>query len=207
MMKKFNDLPEGTPMKKPAFTMIELIFVIIVIGILAVLAMPRMDRDLRQGAKDNILSAIRYTQHLALVDDKTDPEDNNWQANLWNINFQSDGSYYTISSNSIAALDPVNGKKMDGTSTGSPNVLIGKKYGITTIAITVGCGIATGTTTALDIAFDNLGRPFRGVSTAINNYDSYVTQDCTLTFSAPNAFPGDPIVISISRETGYVSGD
>ena len=62
-----------------AFTMLELVFVIVVLGILAALALPRMDRDLRQEAKDNILSAIRYTQHLALMDNKTNPLDANWQ--------------------------------------------------------------------------------------------------------------------------------
>lgn len=60
-------------MKHPAFTMIELVFVIVVLGILSALAMPRIDRDLRQEAKDNILSSIRYTQHLALIDEKTNP--------------------------------------------------------------------------------------------------------------------------------------
>jgi len=58
---------------KSAFTMIELILVIVVLGILAALAMPRVDRDSRQEAADNILSAIRYTQHLALMDNKTNP--------------------------------------------------------------------------------------------------------------------------------------
>ena len=59
--------------------MIELVMVIVVLGILAVLAMPRLDRDLRQEAGDNILSAIRYTQHMALMDDVTNPNDNEWQ--------------------------------------------------------------------------------------------------------------------------------
>jgi len=49
-------------MKHSAFTMIELVLVIVVLGILAALAMPRLERDLRQEAKDNLLSAIRYTQ-------------------------------------------------------------------------------------------------------------------------------------------------
>jgi len=40
---------------KNAFTMVELLFVIIVIGILASLAMPRLDRDNKQEASDNKL--------------------------------------------------------------------------------------------------------------------------------------------------------
>ena len=201
-----------------AFTMIELVFVIVVLGILAALALPRMDRDLRQEAADNILSSIRYTQHLALNDDKTDPFVGDWQKSLWTIRFASDGDHYTIGSDTNrlgninkteAAIDPINGKYMyNNTATPqndeSPNIFLNKKYGITTIAITAGCGNPAGTAiSTLHIAFDNLGRPFRGVSGATNNYDRYVTQDCNLTFSAANAFPGNPIVITISRETGY----
>ena len=200
-----------------AFTMLELVFVIVVLGILAALALPRMDRDLRQEAADNILSAIRYTQHLALNDDKTNPFVSDWQKSLWTIRFSSNGDHYTIGSDVNregnidkieAAVDPLNGKYIYNNSSApqsdeSPDIFLNKKYGITTIAITSGCGIATGTTESLHIAFDNLGRPFRGVSIATNNYDRYVNQDCILTFSAENAFPGEPIDINISRETGY----
>ena len=73
--------------KKEAFTMLELVFVIVVLGILAALALPRIDRDLRQEAGDNILSAIRYTQHLALNDDKINPSINDWQKSLWQVRF------------------------------------------------------------------------------------------------------------------------
>lgn len=201
-----------------AFTMIELVFVIVVLGILTALAIPRLERDIRQEAADNILSAIRYTQHLALIDNKTDPFLNDWQKSLWTIRFSSDGDHYTIGADvdrlgnidkGEAAIDPTNGKYIYNNSTApqadeSPNIFLNEKYGITTIAITSGCGNPFGTATAtLHIAFDNLGRPFRGVSGATNNYDRYVNQDCILTFSAVNDFPGNPIEISISRETGY----
>jgi len=203
---------------RKAFTMIEFVFVIVVIGILAALSLPRLDRDLRQGAADNILSAIRYTQHLALNDNKTNPFISDWQKSLWSIRFSSNGDHYTIGSDmdrqgnidkTEAAIDPLNGKYIYNNSTTpqpdeSPNIFLNKKYGITNIAITGGCGNSVNTNiTTLHIAFDNLGRPFRGISAATNNYDRYVTQDCTLTFSASNAFPGDPIVITISQETGY----
>lgn len=201
-----------------AFTMIELVFVIVVLGIIASLALPRMDRDLRQEAADNILSAIRYTQHLALNDDKTNPFINDWQKSLWTIRFSNDGDHYTIGSDmdregnidkAEAAIDPVNGKYMYNNSANpqadeSSNIFLNKKYGITTIAITAGCTNTAGTAiSTLHIAFDNFGRPFRGVSAATNNYDRYVNQDCNLTFSATNTFPDEPIVINISRETGY----
>jgi len=112
-------------MKRNAFTMLELVLVIVVMGILASMAIPRMERDTRQEVADNILSAIRYTQHLALMDDKTDPTDVKWQMLLWHIRFShytlTNGDkrwFYTISSNSDhnenvdkneTAIDPQNG--------------------------------------------------------------------------------------------------
>lgn len=173
-------------MKKPAFTMLELVFVIVVLGILAALAMPRLDRDLRQEAKDNILSAIRYTQHLALMDDKTVPG-TAWQANLWNIAIGS--SSYTISSGGTAALDPVNGQAMDGTS---PNTQIGKKYSVNG---------ASGCTT---IGFDNLGRPFTSMTGS--TYTGYMDSDCTMTITFAQSGLTD-LNITIAAETGRVSAN
>jgi len=48
---------KNTKMQNSAFTLLELVFVILVLGILTALAIPRIDRDLRQEAADNILSA------------------------------------------------------------------------------------------------------------------------------------------------------
>ena len=189
MMKSIINPSEGTKMKKSAFTMLELVFVIVVLGILAALALPRMDRDLRQEAADNVLSAIRYTQHLALNDDKTNPFDSTWQSELWNISFAANGSNYTVLSDGNFASDPTNGKLMDGTSTGSPNTQLQTKYGINSIS---GCNI---------IAFDHLGRPFTAVSGAGNDYGNYMSGDCNLTVSSP-AFDSN-ITIEIKTETGY----
>jgi len=187
--EKFIDFSKGTQMKKkPAFTMIELVLVIVVLGILAALVMPRLDRDLRQEAKDNILSAIRYTQHLALIDDKTVPG-TAWQANLWKISFNSNTSY-TISSGSTIALDPINGKAMDGTS---PNTLIGKKYSVDGV---------TGTCTT--VGFDNLGRPFTSFSGS--SYAGYRATDCNIVISFEQSGITD-LTITIAAETGYVSGN
>jgi prepilin-type N-terminal cleavage/methylation domain-containing protein len=75
------------------FTILELVFVIVVIGIISVLALPRLDRDNLQEAADQVLSHIRYTQHLAMQDDKFDPDDNDWFKGRWRIRFFEDLSF------------------------------------------------------------------------------------------------------------------
>ena len=202
-------------MKHSAFTMLELIFVIVVLGILSALAMPRLERDLRQEAKDNLLSAIHYTQHLALTDDKTNPNDGNWQKKLWMIQFVQFGGKlrYRIGADTNgggainkveAAIDPINGKYIYNNSTSlqsdeSPNIFIGKTYGINSLSLSGGC-------TSQHIAFDNLGRPFNGITTATNDYSKYMTSDCTMTFGFASSDLSD-LIITIAQETGYVSAN
>ena len=57
-------------MKKRAFTMIELVLVIVVVGILAAIMIPKLNRNASREAANQILTHIRYTQHLAMQDDK-----------------------------------------------------------------------------------------------------------------------------------------
>ncbi len=204
---------------KKAFTMLELVFVIVVLGILAALALPRLDRDIRQEAADNILSAIRYTQHLALNDDKTDPfpPNNDWQKSLWQIRFTGTTTLsYTIGSNmdydtggtnidkAESAIDPFNGKYMYNNAPSSPqddespNIFLTKKYGINSISF----NCPHGTTSPKHIAFDHLGRPHRGITTATNNYASYNNADCIITFGFETSDIAD-LVITIVQETGH----
>ena len=91
--------------------MIELVFVIIVIGILSATIIPRIQTNPLQEAAIQLVSDIRYTQHLALVDDKYDNNDRDsygrvkWFRERWQINFGAPGSAnskysYTIYSDS-----------------------------------------------------------------------------------------------------------
>ena len=54
-------IKKGNKMQKNAFTMIELVFAIVVLGILTAIGLPNIDKDNRQEAADIILSNIRYT--------------------------------------------------------------------------------------------------------------------------------------------------
>jgi prepilin-type N-terminal cleavage/methylation domain-containing protein len=78
---------------KKAFTLIELVFVIIVIGILSSIAMSSFNRPTLIEAANQVVSHLRYTQHLAMMDNKFDPNDPNWFKSRWQLFFaKTDGS-------------------------------------------------------------------------------------------------------------------
>jgi prepilin-type N-terminal cleavage/methylation domain-containing protein len=205
---------------KKAFTMIELVFVIVVMGIIAAVALPRFDSDNAQEAMDQILSDIRYTQHLALVDNVIDPTDLNWQRAFWSIHFEhcggASGWFYMVGSDSNyggdidkieAARDLRSGKPMfwkntddcsnGGDGTVSEKVFISKKFGINNITFAGGCAGGQ------YFGFDSFGRPHAGFTTsATPNYDSIMTNDCNMTFSFDNH---SNMTIQIRKETGYAS--
>lgn len=207
--------------EKKAFTMIELIMVIIVLGILAAVALPRLGRDLRQSAADNVLSAIRYTQHLALTDNKENPAKGNWQKTLWQIRFEhpTGGWIYKVGANNNggtninkneAAIDPANGKLLfssDGVmdSDESPNIFLERNFAITDVTFNDcknGRDKTLDTNTSMHIAFDYLGRPHRGVTKGGSNDSSTVVtnKDCLITFDVQDS---SSFAIQVDRETGY----
>jgi len=213
-----------TPLRT-GFTMIEFVMVIVVLGILAAMAMPRLDRDLEQEAADNILSHIRYTQHLALTDNKQKFNKAKWQQRFWRIVFSTctgtdryfmigadddmEGSSNAFFDKTEAATDPKNGKLYFWTngqscSTGgdkdtSEDIFISKKYGITAVQSSGSC---SNTASSMGhIGFDNLGRPHYGFSTSSTpDYSSLITSTCTFTFTLSD---GTTFSINVEPETGY----
>lgn len=79
---------------KKAFTIMELVFVIVVISILAAVIIPRIGSNKLHEAATQVVSHIRYTQHLAMVDDKFDATPGNeWYKKRWTIRFKKDLVY------------------------------------------------------------------------------------------------------------------
>jgi prepilin-type N-terminal cleavage/methylation domain-containing protein len=206
--------------KRKAFTMIELVFAIVAIGILASLAMPRISRDLINEASTNILADIRYTQHLALMDNKHMLDNPRWQRRWWKIGFEKcpTGIFETVSSDTNMggqinqgeeALDPSNGLPMDipnsicTTAGHNKRMLLTKSYGITAVVFGGGCATAPA-----HLAFDYLGRPHQGITNSLQpDYASYLDDDCTLTFTmstdADEDGTSDTFSIRITAETGH----
>jgi prepilin-type N-terminal cleavage/methylation domain-containing protein len=201
---------------KSAFTMIELVFVIVILGILASLAMGRMERDLKQEASESILSHIHLTQQLALRDNKhRSDNDVNWQRAYWQIYFDCDISCRYIVGSDInlntsiemaeSAIDPTDGKYLwndDGSDTNmSKKVLLENEFGIHTISPSAGC------LNSNSIAFDYIGRPYITIDSATNNFSTVISNDCNLTFTMStdedNDGSDDTFIITIESETGH----
>jgi type II secretory pathway pseudopilin PulG len=217
-LKKYQSNHHYRYSNRVAFTMLELVFVIMVLGILAALAMPRLDRDLKQEASDSILSDIRYTQHLALRDNKHSFNDPEWQKSFWKISFESCGSssglftgvgtdmdYEGDTDKTEAAIDPANGRPMfwtntdscanGGDATVSDRIFITKKYGIKSVAGAGGCNGVQ------HIGFDHLGRPHVSFSSSTTpDYASYMVSDCTFTFTMSD---DDTFAITVQAESGH----
>ena len=209
---------------KSAFTMIELVFVIVVLGILASLAMGRMDRDLKQEASETILSHIRLAQQLALRDNKhRSDNDANWQRAYWQFGFRACGtavayrvgSDISLGGNGVngigdteAAIDPIDGKYLrtascsENATDESSSVLITKKYGILNSGV-----VNSGGCPSRGISFDYLGRPHTNQTYNNADFSRIMLQDCNLTFTMQTDQDGiggnDNFTITVEAETGH----
>ena len=212
-----------------AFTLIEIIFVVVIIGILSAVIAPKVKRATIQEAADQIASHIRYTQQLALNDNKFNPTDSTWYKKRWQIVFSksnNSGNFwaYTIFSDQnsdgkpnktldIIAKNPLDPKKImsggySGTinytlSDASKSLTIGKKYDITNITFSNSCSINS----SKRLYFDYLGRPMYGAPHSLTkkyfagSSNRLVMQDCIITITNS---AGKSKNIVITPETGYV---
>ncbi|OHD98727.1 MAG: hypothetical protein A3E21_06585 [Sulfurimonas sp. RIFCSPHIGHO2_12_FULL_36_9] len=201
---------------KKAFTMMELIFIIIVIGILAAVVIPRTGSNKLHEAAIQVVSHIRYTQHLAMVDDKFDAADADWYKEKWQIRFRRNSgvSGYVIFSDSIntqgninngeRAIDPLTGEGIDGfLNYGDANLTA--TYGIKgdDTGIVQNCphdDASLVTSNRGVFAFDHLGRPYSGLSDATSVTDYLITDNCDLTLTDNS---GASVKIRVHPETGY----
>ena len=216
---------------KKAFTMLELVFVIVVMGILAAAIIPSTRANPIHEAAVQVLSHIRYTQHLAMMDDKYDAADANWYKKRWQILFSSNGSSgnamaYTIFSDTSGAstgnpdeaeiaINPSNpSQRMTGgqTSTVSLNIdnaafvgmnklNIGRSYGVTGLVFSASCSSGVGGSRRL--TFDHMGRPIKSnLSSNTQAYDANDLVQSNCDITMTHN-NGDTIVIRVEEETGY----
>ena len=214
---------------KKSFTMLELIFVIMIISILTAIVIPNTRANSLEEAAIQLRTHLRYTQHLSFINDTYDATDDEWYKKRWQLVFYEGADAdnkvaYTIFSDKAGsstgnpqeteiALNPLNRKqRMTGGYSGA-NALdirhtsfvgmkelnIGQKYGVISKRLGGGCSNSR-------ISFDYLGRPLKGDhDTMTSPYNSgssqrLITTNCTITLRDAT----ESIVIRIVPETGFV---
>jgi len=208
---------------KRAFTLMELVLVIVVIGIISAVMVPRMNNVQIDKAAQQVLAHIRYTQHLAMMDNQFDPTDSNWFKKRWQIRFQTKHSHivYTIYKDQDAdgagspeliqdtiATNPQNiNQKLtgrdDATNSGAYNkkMDLTKTYNIKAVSFSHCIG-------SKRIYFDYMGRAMAGDPASLdrqyyeeNHNKNYLIQnECKVTLTDEN---NNKATITIEPETGY----
>lgn len=174
---------------KKAFTLLELVFVIVIAGILAFVLIPKSSDTKLLESANQLISHIRYAQQLALNNDQFDPNDKDWYKKMWRIEFENNGTYKVwrgnVAQSNKIAPDPANpGQKLKDVQL---------KRGI----------IAKGS----KVIFDELGRVY-SEQAATKSYENKIEQNTTIKLckgSASSDCTGkEHIKLSIEPETGYI---
>ncbi len=169
------------------YSLLELVFVIVVIGTIASAIIPTNKADGLKEAAVQVASHIRYTQHLAIVNDKFNRADSHWYKKRWQIHFSNTLATkykwtYTIFSDYLGestgnpdpdeiAVNPLDAsKRLTGGYSGeyaihfdhheaTKDMNLGIRYNIIDVDFIGGCSISK---RSQRIFFDNLGRPYFG---------------------------------------------
>ena len=193
----------------------ELIVVILIVGILAVTVMSRFESSRLIPAQDQLVGHLRYTQHLAMNDDRYDPSNVLWHQERWQMLLSaptvsgdptreyalyvifSDRDHGGFPSTAEIAVSP-----LDSEALGTPTGQFPTYQGITKVSLHFGISdIAS--SCGSHIAFDQMGRPY-GFSGAHNNlYRDLLPTQCIITITHPDE--GDAR-ICIEPFTGYIHG-
>ena len=220
-------------MKKSAFTMLELVFVIVAIGILSAVFIPRFGQNKLSEAANQLISHIRYTQHLALMDDKYGENSagaTDWYKKRWQIVFSTADANannkpsYSIFSDKDAdgtvdpneiALNPIDKTKyLTGGVTGyaqldirNMSTFVGtKELNLGTKYNIDTISLSASCSTGTKIAFDHIGRPLKGPLTSYTS--PYDTAGGRGLITAPcditMTSSYGTVTIRIEPETGYV---
>ncbi len=202
---------------KKSFSLIELIFVMVFIGIITSIFIPKNNFSKLNLAADKIILYLKYTRYIAMLDNKYDINDEMWFKERWTLKFQNctqdvGGLYYVIfsdknhkgSPNKDECLkDPVTNKYLyshydcEASEDESKYILLTKEFGVTDVDIS-----CNSTSTIGQFSFGNDGKVYSRLGTTSNDIDKYeITDTCYI-----NMYDSyeNKITIAIEPKTGYI---
>lgn len=167
---------------KKAFTMIELVFVIVVIGILAAAIIPSLKDTKLSEDVIKFIANVRYAQHLSLVYDSFDTS-SNWYLKSYCMDL--------IGTNEIEI------NRDDGTGTKTPAIDASNSNKTLHVIFTGTTFAITSTKQFTRLCFDHLGRPMAD-SIQLNS-QNLINDKIVLQFTHGS----ETAIVEIMPETGY----
>jgi len=202
---------------KKSFSLLELIFIILIVSIVASQSNIRNNLSKLQLAKQQLLLHLKYTRYIAMLDDKYDSKDFLWHKQRWTLKFLNcqqsiGGLYYVIYSDTDkngaikkeeSLVDPLNGNHIysfqcteDKLYDKSKFVLLTKKYDIQNVVLS-----CNSTSTIGQISFGHDGNVYSRLG---NNEEDYkIISPCILQLTDKYNQTEE---IIIHPNTGYIEG-
>lgn len=199
--------------KLPSFSLLELIVVIALLTIVVSFSIPKKQISNLDLATDRLVLYLHYVRYIALMDNKFDIDDTEWEKKRWSLKFQrcsknEDGLYFVVfsdESGGTAAFkkletmkDPLNGKYLysgydcDPSYNESKNILLTKEYGIKHVDIS--CN-TTSTIGQLSFGYD--GKIYSSLGTNIKE----ITEPCIIRLEDIN---GKEKEIELIPRSGFI---
>ena len=198
---------------KKSFSLFEIIVVISLLAIIITLTIPTIKISKLNQATDKVLLYLHYTRYIALLDNKYDINDLEWEKKRWTMKFQQcsnseNGLYFVVYSDMSGGtghfkkeetmLDPLNNKYLYSGYDCIPNydessdILLTKQYDIKDI--TISCNT---TTTIGQISFGHDGKIYSQLGTNIKE----IEDTCSINLIDKL---GNSNTILLEPKTGYI---
>ena len=206
---------------KKTFTLIELIFTLVILSIIISLSIPKVQKTNLNLASKRIILYLKHTRYLAFVDNKYKNENTDfakmWYKERWTLKFKKcsksiGGLYFIVFTDKNhkgspnkkeCAKDPITSKWLysnydcDASNDESKYILLTKEYGIKKVDIS-----CNSTNTIGSISFGIDGEVYSKLGTKPNQKEKYkLTKTCYIKlYDEDNNF----VNIAIEPHTGFI---
>ncbi len=202
---------------KRAFSLVELIFTIFILILIAAFAKSKYTNNDLENAANKIILYLKQTRYQSLIDEKESKEETLWYKKRWTLKFfrcrrSEGGIYYSIYSDNNqtghpnleeSLSDPLTNKKIYSsnkckvTKETSKYVLLTKEYGIDNVEVS-----CNNTSSIGQISFGSDGKVYSKLSNYENQKNEYeIKNKCVIKLISQKQGIKE---IYIEPRTGYV---